>query len=703
MSAPRATSLPAVAGSGAINGQPATLEPLPPPDRSERDLFRGVVLRLATLTAVLLLLSQGVVSYLLATIFEDSLLPEIHRKAEVAGELATEQIADAVALGIPLDELVAMDEFLQGVIDRNPDFTYLAVLGTDDAVLYAQGSRSSSGGAESLLLPVVVGERTVAFLQADVHEGAVRSELAELRLDIATVFLATLLVGIELLVAFVVVRISGPIQLADRLILFSAKGNFLRRLGLRHKDEIGHFAGAYNNTVHGVNSAFASLSEEAEDARAVQLDRNVQQRIRDVVTALGERFRFTTPGSEETLVPRSPMDVRVPLFLFMLSQELSRPFLPLFFGDLYTPIANLSRELAIGLPITTFMVMVLISIPIAGAITDRVAPRAMFVIGIVPSVAGHVGAALSDSIVEALLWWSLAGVGYGTIFISAQAYVAHHTEQTSRAVGMTGFLGAVFAAFVCGPAIGGILADRLGYEATLLVAAGLGAFSAVAALITVDSGTGRGLHAVSRVRRRWRRLILHRDFVVLTLFSALPAKLVLGGLFFYLIPLFLTDLGNSQSNVGRVMMVFGIACVAITPLAARRSDRIGRPKMFVTVGGLVIGIGCLLPIIASSTGWVLAAVAVMGAGHALVTAPQLAVIQQLAETGRHYGIGPGVVVGAFRTVERIGTAAGALVVGAAVTFVGYAEAMFLIGALVIVSTGAYFVLGIQRDGRPVAA
>ena len=703
MSTPTTTGRPAAAGTAATNGQPPRLEPLPPADSSERSLFRGVVLRLAALTAVLLLLTQGVVSYVLATIFEDSLLPEIRRKAEVAGELATEQIAYALSLGIPLDQLVDMDQFLKGVLDRNPDFTYLAVLGADDAELYAQGTRSESGDAESLLLPVVVAGETVAFLQVGVHEGAVRSELAELRLDIATVFLATLLVGIELLVAFVVVRISGPIQLADRLILFSAKGNFLRRLGLRHKDEIGHFAGAYNNTVHGVNSAFASLSEEAEDARAVQLDRNVQQRIRSVVSALGERFRFTTPGTEETLVPRSPMDVRIPLFLFMLSQELSRPFLPLFFSDLYTPIANLSRELAIGLPITTFMVMVLISIPVAGAVSDRVAPRAMFVVGIVPSVAGHVGAALSDTIVQALLWWTLAGVGYGTIFISAQAYVAHHTEQTSRAVGMTGFLGAVFAAFVCGPAIGGILADRLGYEATLLVAAGLGVFSAAAALVTVDPGTGHGFHAVSRVRRRWRRLVLHREFVVLTMFSALPAKLVLGGLFFYLIPLFLADLGNSQSDVGRVMMVFGIACVAITPLAARRSDRVGRPKAFVTLGGLVIGAGCLVPSVAGSTGGVLAAVAVMGAGHALVTAPQLAVIQQIAETGRRYGLGPGMIVGAFRTAERIGTAAGALAVGAMVTFVGYAEAMLVVGLVVLVGTVAYFLLAVLRGGRTVAA
>ena len=94
---------------------------------------------------------------------------------------------------------------------------------------------------------------------------------------------------------------------------------------------------------------------------------------------------------------------------------------------------------------------------------------------------------------------------------------------------------------------------------------------------------------------------MQRDFVVLTLFSALPTKLVLGGLFFYLVPLYLTDLGNAQSNVGRIMMVFGIACVVITPLAARRSDRLDRPRTLITLGGLVVGLGCLLPALAGST------------------------------------------------------------------------------------------------------
>lgn len=678
-----------------------------PREQSERNVFRGVVLRLAALTAVLLLLSQGVVSFLLAATFETSLLPDIRRKAEVAGDLAAGQIAYGLSLGIPLDSLVDMDAFLQGVLERNPDFTYLAVLRPDQEVLYATaGAAAPVTAANSLLLPITVQDELRAYLHLGVHEGALRSELAELRLDMGTVFLATLLVGIELLVAFVVVRVSGPIQLADRLIILSAKGDFLRRIGLRNKDEIGAFAGAYNNAVHRVNTEFSILTEEAEDARAVQLDRTVQQRIRDVVTTLGQRFRFTAPGSEETVVPRSPMDVRIPLFLFMLAQELSRPFLPLFFDQVYTPIGFLSKELTIGLPITTFMVMVLIAIPIAGALTDRIAPRAMFVVGILPSVIGHVGAAQSSGIIQVLIWWTVAGLGYGIIFISAQAYVAQHTAPTSRAVGMSGFLGAVFAAFVCGPAIGGILADRLGYEATLLVAAAIALFAAGAALVTVDRETSNGRSfglRGARANRSWRRILVQRDFLTLTIFSALPSKLVLGGLFFYLIPLFLSELGNSQSNVGRIMMVFGIACVVITPLAARRSDRLERPHVFIIIGGLIVGLGCLLPTLSTSTAGVLAAVAVIGAGYAILNTPQLALIQKIAERGREYGVGPGVIVGSFRTLERIGTAAGAVVVGAVVTFVGYGEAMLAVAALVVVCTIAYSLLGMRGAEREAAA
>ena len=194
--------------------------------------------------------------------------------------------------------------------------------------------------------------------------------------------------------------------------------------------------------------------------------------------------------------------------------------------------------------------------------------------------------------------------------------------------------------------------------------------------------------------RGWLRLLAHREFLIVTVLSALPSKLVLGGLFFYLVPLYLAELGNVQSNVGRVMMAYGIACVLVTPLVARRLDRVRRPRVLLTAGGCIIGVGCALPVLADATGLVLAAVAIMGAGHAMVTVPQLAVIQEIAQdASRELGLGPGAIVGMFRTIERIGTAAGAMLVGTAAASLTYGEAMLAVGGLVLICTVLYVAAG----------
>ena len=663
-----------------------------------------MIIRLGALTAVLLIVAQGVVSYLSAEAFEESLFPEILANAEVAGELVAAQIGYAVSIGIPLDSLVEMDAFLDGVLQRNPDLLFLAVADTEEAVLYARGAEAmpdlsapdARPNSLELSVPILAESERVGKLRIGVREGSVLEVFSELRFDILTVLLGTLFVAVELLVAFVVVKISGPIQHSYNVLAMGARGNFAYQIGIRSRDEVGKFASAYNAAVRRINNAFAELLNEAEDAQSVQLERSVQERISSIVAEVRARFQFSPPGSEEAVPVRSPMDVRIPLFIFMLSQELSRPFLPLFFDQIYTPIAGLSREVAIGLPITAFMLTALVATPVTGALTDRFAPRAIFLAGAIPSVVGHFGAAFSESIVEVLFWWVLSGLGYGVIFISAQAYVAHHTDRRRRAGGMATFAGAVYAAFVCGPAVGGILADRLGYEWTLVVAGVLAAFSAVVAIIVVDGGAPRGGRAggsgLSSLEA-WARLFANRRFFALTVLSSLPAKLVLAGLYFYLIPLYLFDLENTQSNIGRIMMVYGVACVLITPLAARGSDRHGRHEFFVIAGGLVAGIGCLLPGIEDSTSLVLAAVAVMGVGHALLTAPQLAVIQEIAESaGDELNIGPGAIVGAFRTVERIGTALGAVVVGGIVAVAGFGQAVAITGVISLLCTATYFVL-----------
>src|SRR5205814_966240 len=55
--------------------------------------------------------------------------------------------------------------------------------------------------------------------------------------------------------------------------------------------------------------------------------------------------------------------------------------------------------------------------------------------------------------------------------LAAQGYVLDRTGQQNRAQGFALFIGAIMVATVCGPSIGGILADNIGYRLSFGVSA----------------------------------------------------------------------------------------------------------------------------------------------------------------------------------------------------------------------------------------
>ncbi len=648
------------------------------------DVFRKVIIRLLVLTALLLLAGQAAVSVLSSRSFERILLPEVEAKARISGELAAAQIGRALELGIPIGSLVGMDEFLDGWIDDNPLLSHLRVALPDGAVLYADSADASAAATvdpptRALTVPVYAGDEVVAHVVVGMAESEVPSVLLDLRFEIATVLFVSLLIGIEFLLVFGMARMSAPTRFVREFIERAADGNFTQFMGLRDRNEFGRIVAAYNAGIRRLNGEFGELYREAEEVRAEQLDRSVRARILRTVEKIRDRYQFVEVGTERVREFRSPFDARLALFFFMVSQELSRPFLPLVFDRVYDPMEAVSREIFISLPITGFMLAVLVVTPVAGVLTERISPRSLFLAGVLPSVAGYVGTALATDMYAAMAWWVVAGVGYGVIFITSQIYIAENTAPDRRAAGMAVFSGACFAAFVCGPALGGLMADRLGYVNTLLGSAGLAAISGTVAFLSLDpdpldAGTARrpavpGLAGIAR-------LLSNRRFFAVTFLSAMPAKIALAGVFFYLVPVYLNELGNTQSVIGRIMMVYGVACIVVTPIAARWSDRLGRTDAFVALGGVLGAVGCAVPSFLESSAGVAVGVGVLGLGHAMLTAPQLASVQKIAaDVGPEVDMGVGAVVGVFRTVERVGTALGAVLLAALVANFGYSSAL----------------------------
>ena len=687
--------------------------------------FRGVLTRLVPLAVVVLLIGQIVLAWFAVSGFERALEPQLNRKAESVGRATADQLAFAIdELGIPPRELVGVTDFFDNILAGNADIEYLVLLDASSQVLFAQGlppamlerilpelpGAGAEAGFETRVadfidgvFPIATGDdRAVAALHVGVSSEYVRGRLSEIVFDIITVTVVSLLVTLELLVFFTMVRVSEPLKRIEEALAEGARGAFSNRLALRARDEIGQLVTAFNRVLRALRQRYEDFRFDANEVRNAQIDEGIARFVETASMRIEERYRFL--GGAE-LRSRSAMQIRAPLFLFIFSEELSRSFLPLFVARMSPHGAAMSDELLIGLPITLFMLAGAIMTPLGGSLADRFGARRVFLAGIVPVVAGYIGTFLAQGYYDLVAWRTCSGVGYGLIYIASQAWVAENTDERHRARGMAVFVGSVFVAAICGPPIGGMIADRIGFEATFLVSAALALVSGmiVYGILEDAERTRAPGRRVALGAGQWWTLLRDRRFFAVTFLAAVPGKLFLTGFLFYLVPLYLSELGDSPSAIGRTLTLYGVAAIAFTPFAARLADRSGRYAAVIFAGNALAGFGCLMSLFDDAVGGafnaVMIAILALGIGYAMTLTSQLAVVQFVAD--RHDDMGHASVLGAYRLLERGGTVLGPLVAAMLAAHFGYRHAIAGIGVIVLACIACYaLVMLLPGGGAP---
>lgn len=669
----------------------------------------GVLGKLVVLALAALLVGQIVVAWFAVTGFERDLAPQLGQKAQTVGHSVAGQIDFAVdRLGIPPRELVEVGEFFDKVLAANPDIAYLAMQEPSSELLFARGlpdgiapgSSATEAGFIDNSFPIAAGT-----LHVGVKSEYVRDRLSDILYEIITVIGISWLVALEFFVFFVNVRVSGPLRRLQDAFREGAAGTFASRIALRTRDEIGRAITSFNRVSRDLLQRYEDFRAEAREIQNAQIDEEVTRQIEAECQRIDRRYRFEGGSAER---PRSAMHIRAPLFLFIFSEELSRSFLPLFVARFSPESTFVSNELLIGLPITLFMLAAAIVTPFGAGLADRLGARRTFLIGLVPAIAGYAGTFLAQGYYDLVLWRALSGVGYGLIFIASQAWVAQNTDERHRAQGMAVFVGAVFAGAVCGPSIGGILADRIGFAGTFLISAGLAAVAGLIVYQVLDNA-GKRTEATPATLglAEWGMLLRDGRFLAVAVFAAVPGKLVLSGFLFYLVPLYMTELGNSQAAIGWSIMLYGAATIAFTPLAARFADSSGRYSLLVAVGGALAGFGCLSLLVedftGGATGAVVVAIVALGVGHALSLTSQLAIVLEVSVPLRD-AMGPASVIGAYRLLERTGIVLGPLVAATLASSFGYRGAVIGIGLIVLGFFALYLIAmsGRRLQGRRFA-
>jgi predicted MFS family arabinose efflux permease len=472
------------------------------------------------------------------------------------------------------------------------------------------------------------------------------------------------------------------------------QGNFSYYVAGAGQNEMGLLARALNAVSRRLQELYARLLAEV-----AQLGGATARRGEDLLVRLRDRFTVAENREAQQIRAGNLIFVRTPLFLFVFAEELSRSFFPIYVRDLYDPSTGLSPDLAIGLPISIFMLIAAIATPVAGLWSDRIGRRPIFLMGAIPAALGLALTGFAQGLWDLLAFRCLSAAGYGMVFIACQGYVLDNTSGENRAKGIAIYVGAIMAADICGPAIGGIMADRVGFRATFFLAAVLTLISSVMVYQILSDDTG------VRERRRalsagdFKLLLSNPRFLVLLGLAAMPAKLLLTGFLFYLAPLYLLSLGNTQSSIGRIMMAYGVATLLITPVAANLADKLNRGTAFVAGGGFLAGLGLLALLLDDGSWPMVAAIALLGVGQAISISPQLALVPQICRREIEQ-VGITTTVAVYRIVERLGGVLGPFVVGALVASSGYIHAVMYTGlGMIACACGFLLFFAVRPIGR----
>ena len=319
--------------------------------------------------------------------------------------------------------------------------------------------------------------------------------------------------------------------------------------------------------------------------------------------------------------------------------------------------------------------------PIGAGLSERFGRKSIVMLGALISACGLAATGLVDD------YWTMVGcrcvtaLGFGTVIIGLQAILVDGTDPARRALSMATLIGGLLAAGICGPALGGVIAERIGEQNTFLI----GATMAFLALLVL-AAAARNLPKPARTAPERRSgmaalgMLGNRSFAALMILMAIPTKLAGRGDPVRAVSRCTSaDIGIGTDAIGRVQMMYFVAFIITAPLAASYSDKLGERIGIMVMGGIGT-LTAIIPILWTPDAVTAAMAAfVLGASQAAIASPQLALVTDLARAAK-LSTGQGTVIGLFRLIERIGAVIAPPLAAALTVAYGYETSILMIAA-----------------------
>ncbi|MBQ8664604.1 MAG: MFS transporter, partial [Mailhella sp.] len=391
-----------------------------------------------------------------------------------------------------------------------------------------------------------------------------------------------------------------------------------------------------------------------------------------------------------------PGFMRPVIFACLFGTELSMSYVPIRIGELGLDLFGLAPELVSGLPISCELFMAALGMFVGGFWSQRSGWRPMLMAGMALAFAGSLFSWLSPGPLPFILSRGLSGLGYGFMNLAAQVFVIDRSGTQNRAQNLAFMFAGLYAGTLCGSALGGLIADRLGYAAVFPASA--------LALLVLTVLLWRQLPrepwtptTVSRTRLTFAEaaaFALDRRMGALLAFFIIPNALMTVCLFQYFIPLFLSQSGTSAASIGRVFLVYCVIVMFAGPAFGKMLDKARRMELplfaaQVVCAGCVAALLCFEGVTAA-----MACVALLGVNTSIAANGQGPYALSLLAAKR---LGHERTMGFYNVAMRLGQVLGPLSLGAMISLWDVRTGLSALAGFALVCAVLFLLLSWKKD------
>ena len=627
---------------------------------------RSASRRVAFWAGVLVIASLLAMCFAVLRVFDSSIQPELTKRSQLISTSISDDFEHAMNMGIPFDAIGGVDGFIKKRLDAFEEVDRI-VVATQDGRVMAEvarevaaptvAERAAALGAEEGMVsvtPIFHGNSRVGEVRVITNLAFMRTKMHDVFLDVMVVALVAMLLGFELVLWVVAGSVAKPFDRVHRIL---------------HEQAFGRFEQIVPESAAGILGRIA---------------RRLTDRANDRAKTAGILRRL--PAIQQAYFS----DIRLPLFLFSTSTEIGGAFLPIYARNAGGP-AWLSPEMAATAPLIAYLVSMAIVAPIGGKIVQRFGSRKVFLASVPITALALVGVGLGHSALSIAAWMGAMAFVYALATTACHGYVVRTklAGQDAKAIGS--YLFVIIAGAVCGSALGGVLADRIGEGPTFLVgalialaAAGLGATAIISFPVNEEVPV-----EVGTTHERKGSILFNVRFLALVFGNAVPSSLGMSVFIWYIVPVVLEQSGARSADIGRVIMLYYLIPLLIGPTAARLADgRLGCVPLLVGGMGLC---GVALSALAISPGFwpMVIAVAALGFGSAMCEVSRHAhAIHIAAASGDPSAMDTGF--SALNLVERLAAIVGLLLSASLAKTYGYTAAIAVLGAIMLLGAALVF-------------